>query len=86
MTRDEFTQIGRILTNELFISSEELEAWKTIGRCSKDDVLRYLQQFRHGRELGIRMTPDPTECKEWCENRHGIDPYVWEALQEIRYE
>lgn len=86
MTKNDFAVICRILTNELFISSEDMDSWKVIGKCDKDDVLRYLHQFRSARKMGIRMTPDPAECKEWCEERHGIDPYIWEALEEIRHE
>ena len=86
MTKNEFTAVCRILTNELFISSEDLEGWKLVGKCNRDDVMRYLDQFRSARKYGIRMTPDPAECKEMCENTHGLDPFVWEALEEIRHE
>ena len=86
MTRGEFKAVGRILTNELYISSEELEEWKVVGKCDQADVLRYLEQFRTGRKMGLRMVPDPKECKESCEKYHGYDPYWWQALQEIREE
>lgn len=82
MTRTEFGWISRVLTNELFISSEDLEAWKMVGKCDIDDVLRYLEQFRVGRQMGLRLVPDPSECKEWCENWHGYDPNVWRAIKE----
>ena len=83
MTRNEFTQVSRLLTNELFISSEDAETWRVIGKCDKDDVLRYLEQFRRGRQMGLRLVPDPSECKEWCDKWHGYDPYVWQAIKEV---
>lgn len=86
MTRTEFGWISRVLTNELFISSEDLEAWKMVGKCDIDDVLRYLEQFRTGRQMGLRMVPNPKECREACEKYHGYDPYWWAAVQEIKEE
>ena len=86
MTRGEFKTIGRILTNELYISSEELEDWKVVGKCDQREVLQYLEQFRTGRRMGLRMVPEPGECKEWCDERHGYDPYWWAAIQEIKKE
>lgn len=86
MTKAEFTQVSRILTNELFISSEELDAWKIVGKCDQDDVIRFLEQYRTGRQMGLRMVPDPKECKEACEKWHGYDPHWWAAVQAVKEE